>query len=42
VDGFLSNNWRDALAIFGVVLTVLQSLVLLREWVVRIPVALTA
>ena len=31
MDGFLSNNWRDALAVFGTVLTLIQSLVLLRE-----------
>jgi len=33
MDGFLSNNWRDALAVFGIVLTLIQSLVLLREWI---------
>jgi hypothetical protein len=35
MDGFLSNNWRDALALIGVALPLLQSLGLLREWISR-------
>lgn len=37
MDGFLSNNVRDALVLFGLALSLLQSLALLRQWLSEKP-----